>query len=99
MKAYRIEVLVIDFEEIGGEVIAELMERVRYPNDCVSPLVMSQQEADIGTWSDDHALNHGSSSHGVENFRQGRVHSRPFAGGQENRRDREVFIHNFRIRA
>ena len=59
MKAYRIEVLIIDFEEIGGEVIAELMERVRYPNDCVSPLVMSQQEADIGTWSDDHALNHG----------------------------------------
>lgn len=57
MKAYKIELLVIDHDGLGeDEIIAEI-ENVRYPNDCISPLVKSIEVRDIGPWRDDHPLN------------------------------------------
>jgi hypothetical protein len=47
MKAYKIEVLVIDFEEVGEEGIKEMIECAHYPNHCISPDVKSIVEKDI----------------------------------------------------
>lgn len=57
MKAYKLEVLVIDFENMGGNEIKFVIEDTRYPNRCISPEVKVIQEADIGEWRDDHPLN------------------------------------------
>jgi len=56
MKAYKLEILVIDFDQVGDD-IKSIIEDARYPNHCISPDVMSIQSVDIGEWSDDHPLN------------------------------------------
>lgn len=57
MKAYKFEVLVIDFDQLGGDEIAQTIQNANYPNDCISPSVESIGERDIGEWTDDHPLN------------------------------------------
>ena len=57
MKAYKVEILVVDHDELGGEEIKEVLENTRYPNHCVAPTVMSIVEKDIGEWEDNHPLN------------------------------------------
>lgn len=57
MKAYKIEILVIDFEEMGGKEIIDVIENTHYPNYCISPKIMDIKESDIGEWHDDHPLN------------------------------------------
>lgn len=57
MKAYKIELLVIDFDELGKDSIIQEIENANYPNDCLSPMVKSVVEKDIGEWHDDHPLN------------------------------------------
>lgn len=54
MKAYKIELLVIDLENMGPNEIRIAIENTKY----VSPNIVSMQEAEIGEWSDDHPLNH-----------------------------------------
>jgi len=56
MKAYKLEILVVDFDEVGAS-IPEMIENANYPNHCISPHVMSVKEADIGKWDDEHPLN------------------------------------------
>lgn len=56
MRAYKLEVLVIDHDNVGLSV-KEMLEDANFPNDCISPKVMKIQIADIGEWSDDHPLN------------------------------------------
>ena len=56
MKVFKIEVLVIDFDEVGKEEITYLIENTRYPNHCMSPSVKNIESREI-TWSDDHPLN------------------------------------------
>ncbi len=58
MNAYKIELLIVDFDRVGKEDIKSLIETVRYPNHCLSPRVMEIKEVDIGEWEDDHPLNH-----------------------------------------
>lgn len=53
MKAYKIEVLVIDHENIGEENIRDTLSNVRY----INVNVKSVKSADIGDWDDDHPLN------------------------------------------
>lgn len=57
MKAYKIELLVIDFDELGKDSIIQEIENANYPNDCLSPTVKSVVEKDIGEWNDGHPLN------------------------------------------
>ena len=57
MKAYRVEVLVVDHDEIGPDAIKYYLEETKYPNWCMSPLVVEIQERDIGEWTDEHPLN------------------------------------------
>lgn len=57
MKAYKIEILVIDFDELGESQIKTELENVNFPNDCVSLNIKSITEKDIGEWTDEHPLN------------------------------------------
>lgn len=57
MKAYKIEIFVIDHENIGEEAIKQEIECANFGNDCISPSVKSIVCKDIGEWHDDHPLN------------------------------------------
>lgn len=61
MKAFKLEILIIDFDGIGAEEIKTVIENARYPNRCILPSVMASVERDIGEWHDDHQLNKFSS--------------------------------------
>jgi hypothetical protein len=53
MKAYKVELLIIDFDQIGGEGIKNMIENLRY----LATTVKNIKEVDIGEWTDDHPLN------------------------------------------
>lgn len=57
MKAYKLEILVIDFDDIGADGAAQEIESACYGNHCISPVVMSVVSRDIGEWNDEHPLN------------------------------------------
>lgn len=57
MQAHKIEILIIDLDEIGADEIKSVLENTRYPNRCISPEVKSIKTVDIGEWDDDHPLN------------------------------------------
>lgn len=62
MKAYKVELLVIDFDGLGADGIKETIENAKYPNYCISPTVKDIDSRDIGEWSDDHPLNKSSTA-------------------------------------
>lgn len=57
MKAYKLEVCVIDMDGLGPDGIKAELENTRFANDCINPQVMGIVEADIGEWHDGHPLN------------------------------------------
>jgi hypothetical protein len=57
MKAYKIEILVNDLDNLGEELIREEITNARYPNDCIVPQIMSIESREVGDWTDDHPLN------------------------------------------
>lgn len=57
MKAYKLEVLIINHDQMDEGEIISVLENANYPNDCVSPRVMRSESVDIGEWHDDHPLN------------------------------------------
>lgn len=57
MKVYKLEVMVLDFDELGEEGIVEMLESAHYPNGCMFPKVMKISGKEIGPWSDEHPLN------------------------------------------
>jgi hypothetical protein len=58
VKAYVMQVLVIDHDEIGPGQAARELEAGRFGNDCIAPQVLGSPEVhDIGEWTDAHPLN------------------------------------------
>ena len=57
MNAYKVELLVVDFDDLGADGLKGILENSRYVNHCMRPEVMSIEERDIGEWYDDHPLN------------------------------------------
>lgn len=57
MKVYKVELLIIDHDEIGEKEIKEILDNGRYPNRCISPEVKWITEADIGEWYSARYLN------------------------------------------
>jgi hypothetical protein len=55
-RVHKIEILVIDFDEVGEPDIRRMLENTRYPNHCIAPQVMSFTTRDV-VWSDSHPLN------------------------------------------
>lgn len=61
MKAYKLEILVLDFDNVGDD-IPVIIEDQRYPNHCISPRVLDVKVSDIGEWYDHHPLNLGKTT-------------------------------------
>lgn len=57
MKAYKVELIIIDFDEVGEELIRYYIENTKYPNHCISPQIKLIEGKDIGEWHDNHPLN------------------------------------------
>jgi hypothetical protein len=57
MKAYKVELLIVNHDGLSEREIKIQLENVNYPNDCISPSVMKIEGKDIGEWHDDHPLN------------------------------------------
>lgn len=71
MKVYKLTVMIIDFDQTGGEEIVTELENANYSNDCISPSVMAIEERDIGEWDDDHPLNKsGNEKHFFDLFKK-----------------------------
>lgn len=58
MKVYRVELMVINFDELDQEELTSVIENTKYPNRCISPDVMEVEAVDIGEWFDEHPLNY-----------------------------------------
>ena len=56
MKVYKIELLILDHDELGPDEIRVVLENTNYPNDCIRPRIASVEEAEV-EWTDDHPLN------------------------------------------
>lgn len=56
MKVYRVELLIVDHDNVGDE-IPTIIEQQNYPNHCISPNVMEIESKDIGEWDDENPLN------------------------------------------
>lgn len=63
MEAVKVILYVVDHDKLGAEEIATTLMHARYPNDCISPMVISTETADIGEWTDSHPLNHSDLAH------------------------------------
>lgn len=62
MKAYKVEILIIDHDNLGADGVREALEETRYPNRCIMPKVQSIEGRDIGEWTDEHPLNRRSTA-------------------------------------
>ena len=56
MKVHKVELYIIDFDQVGANQIIEILENARYPNRCINPTVKRVRTKEI-EWSDDHPLN------------------------------------------
>jgi hypothetical protein len=57
MKVYKVELMIIDHDDLGEKEIVSELQNVRYANDCIAPHVVTIAERELGEWTDDHALN------------------------------------------
>lgn len=57
MKAYKVTLSIIDFDNVGEDGIKDVIEMQKYPNRCISPKVIDVESAELGEWHDDHPLN------------------------------------------
>lgn len=56
MKAYKVELIVVDHEGYGSNTLKQNIEDMRYYN----PMVISIVDGEIGDWTDFHPLNYSS---------------------------------------
>jgi hypothetical protein len=62
MKVHKVEVMIIDHDEVGNMGVIDVLENAHYSNRCISPKVISVQTKDIGEWTDEHPLNQRSTA-------------------------------------
>ena len=56
MKAYKLEILIVDHDEVGQDKIIQFIENNTHPDYCLLPEVMRVDSADIGKWHKSHPL-------------------------------------------
>lgn len=56
MKVYKVELMIVDVDNIGADAVKNALENQRYPNHCIAPHVMNVDERDV-VWHDSHPLN------------------------------------------
>jgi len=57
MKAYKLEILIVDHDGLGEDGILGELCNTRFANNCINLQIKSIKDADIGEWHDDHPLN------------------------------------------
>lgn len=55
-KVFKIELMVLDLENIGQKEIVDMITFARYPNNAIAPIVMKVESRDI-EWTDKHPIN------------------------------------------
>lgn len=60
-RVHRVELLIIDFDNLGASEITTVIECQKYPNRCISPEVKGITTKEI-EWTDDHPLNNRNTS-------------------------------------
>lgn len=55
-KIYKVELLIIDHDDLGPAELKAVLEHTKYPNRCISPEVKQIETREV-EWSDDHPLN------------------------------------------
>ena len=55
-KVHRVEILIVDHDDLGADGIRQVLESTRYPNHCISPQVAAVQTREVD-WTDGHPLN------------------------------------------
>lgn len=56
VRVYRMDVVVVDHDQLGPDGARQALENARFPNDCMSPEVIALEEREV-EWCDDHPLN------------------------------------------
>lgn len=56
MNVYKVEVFIIDFDDVGEKGVKDVLENTRYPNRCLSPNVQKIETRKVD-WHDGHPLN------------------------------------------
>lgn len=56
IRVYKIELMVVDHDDVGPQDVAVLIETTRYPSRCIAPRVMNVDERAV-EWTDEHPLN------------------------------------------
>ncbi len=57
MKVHKVTLMILDFDQLGIQGVADALENARYANDCIMPSVIDIETAEIGEWQDEHPLN------------------------------------------
>ena len=55
MQVHKVELLIVDTDDVGEAAIRELLKNARYPNHCLDPQVMAFLTREV-EWDDDHPL-------------------------------------------
>ncbi len=56
-RVHRVEVLIIDHDDVGADGVRDLLEHTKYPNRAIRPHVMGVESREV-EWTDEHPLNH-----------------------------------------
>jgi len=56
MKIHKVEILIVDTDDVGQEEITDILENTKYPNHCISPQVKKFTTKEVD-WYDEHPLN------------------------------------------
>ena len=57
MKVHKVVLIIVDFDKLGADGVRDEINNMNYPNDCMSPVIMSIETKDIGEWAEDHPIN------------------------------------------
>jgi len=55
-KVHKVELLIVDHDNVGADEIMDVIENQKYPNHCISPSVMSTETVEID-YHDGHPFN------------------------------------------
>ncbi len=55
-KVHKLDVLIVDHDDVGIDEITRVLEDQKYPNWCIHPRIIGSAEAEV-EWDDNHPLN------------------------------------------
>jgi hypothetical protein len=56
VRVFKVELMVVDFEDLGEDGVRSMIENTRYPKRCISPGVSGMDSREV-EWEDDGPLN------------------------------------------